>query len=324
MSIYESLLKKLGEELRRLGIIKNLLITTVKKYPTFIIVGAPRSGTTSLYHYLKATRGVYLPEQKYITYFIGKTSSSKLTEKEYLKHFSGVKNEKVIGEANAVYLADPDSPKLIKNKIPNAKIIILLRDPVERTFSEYNSDMMKEKINCAFSKAILENPPPGKNYPNRGICQKNNILERSLYYEQVKRYYDVFGAENVGVWFTEDLAKDPNQILKQIFNFLGIVAELPNTEHKYSKHSIPRNIIFKHILRHRKILKFLRIIIPVKKLRTRMSDYVYKDMPKPVMLDKDRATLENYFKNDVHNLQKLLNVELINSKGKWKMWKLET
>ena len=64
----------------------------VHTWPTFIIVGAPRAGTTSLYHYLRNTEGVYMPRTKYITHFIGKTKGKLLNEEKYLEHFPMLKD----------------------------------------------------------------------------------------------------------------------------------------------------------------------------------------------------------------------------------------
>ena len=282
----------------------------LNNWPTFIVVGAPRSGTTSLFRHLRSLKSVYLPEVKYITHFRGNNYSPQLNEKEYLEHFSNVTTEKIIGEVNPGYLSDPDSPKLIKKKIPDVKIIILLRDPIERTFSEYISDIAKEKINCSFSDAILENPPPVKDFPNTGLCQKNNILERSLYYEQVKRFFEIFGRENVGIWFVETLKENPISILQQIYGFLGITDEVKDMEQEFGQYSIPRNSMMKFILRNKQILKILRKIIPSPKLRESLSDFSYKKISKPVMLKKDRILLEEYFRKDTSNLHEILNMEI--------------
>jgi hypothetical protein len=251
-----------------------------------------------------------MPRTKYITHFIGKTKGKLLNEEKYLEHFSQVTNENIIGEANTAYLADPDSPKLIKNKIPNVKIIILLRDPVERTFSEYVSYMGKGKLNCPLDVAILEDPPQGKGFPVEGMCQKNGLLERGLYYEQVKRYLETFGSNQVGIWFAEDMQKNPNETIKQIFNFLGINAKMPDTSHKYNKYQIPRSRIFYYVLRNKTPAKILRVLIPTQKLRTKLIDLSFKEAVKPVMSNDARKKLENYFRSDVNKLENLLQTNL--------------
>ena len=274
------------------------------------MVGAPRSGTTSLYRYLRSLESVFLPTPKYITHFRGNRYTQKLTEKDYLQHFSGITNEKIIGEVNPGYLSDPDSSILIKKKIPNAKIIILLRDPVERTFSDYNSHIAKENLNCTFRDAIMETPPSGKNFPNTGITQKNHLLERSLYNEQVKRYLETFGVTNVGIWFTENLKQNPTKVLEDIHNFLGITENIKNID-QFAELAIPKNFIIKFILRKQSIFKILRkFVLPFPTLREKLGESSYKKISKPIMLKEQRIQLENYFKDDVSNLSLLLNMKI--------------
>ena len=109
-------------------------------WPTFFIVGAPRSGTTSLYNYLKTIPEIFMSPVKEPGYFIPNDFRG-FSEKKYLELFKNVKDEIVIGEASAGYLASQEAAFRIKKEIPNAKIIITLRDPVERTFSDYLNNL---------------------------------------------------------------------------------------------------------------------------------------------------------------------------------------
>ena len=253
-------------------------------YPNFLIVGGRRSGTTSLYKYLKATDGIFMPDKKYITFF--KTDDpNRLTEKQYLSYYSAVNDEKLIGEANATYLDDPESPRLIKEKIPNAKIIILLRNPVDRTHSDYLSSLSKNQITDSLEDIIK---------------QEHEILKRGLYYEQVKRYYDNFGKENVGIWFTEDL-KNKNKrkdILLEIFNFLGIHSELPAIcNEEYNNYRLSKNIITSLILKYGYLGKFIPYSI-----REKIHNAMLNNIKKPVLSDELRKKMEDYFYNDTQKL----------------------
>src|SRR6056297_3678088 len=104
------------------------------KKPNFFVVGAARSGTTTLYYTLKKHPDVFIQPLKEINYFL---SSNRRTWQEYLNLFEGVKNEKIIGEISPKYLYYKEVPKLIKRKINNPKILIQLRDPLERAISHY-------------------------------------------------------------------------------------------------------------------------------------------------------------------------------------------
>ena len=147
-------------------------------WPNFFIIGVDRGGTTSLYEYLKNIPEIFMSTPKEPWYFspvvrsvtpqaIGKCNS----EKSYLNLFKNVKNETVIGEASAVYWRDPESAKLIHEKIPNAKIIIVtasIDSDIEQKLVEENAsaiiwkpfDMEKvqktiERVKNGESKIIL-------------------------------------------------------------------------------------------------------------------------------------------------------------------------
>jgi len=115
----------------------------VSEWSNFFIVGAPKAGTTSLYQHLKNIPQIFMSPVKEPNFF----SITNIPEDHYLKpimnsekylsRFNGVLNEKIFGEATTLYLSDPKTPNLILKKSPNAKILISLRDPVERLFSNH-------------------------------------------------------------------------------------------------------------------------------------------------------------------------------------------
>jgi len=114
----------------------------MEKWPNFFIVGAAKAGTSSLFRYLKEIPGIYMPEFKEPHFFAPNPPKydnyKPMQDKtKYLDLFKESTSEKMIGEASASYLRNPESPKLIHSTIPDAKIIISLRDPVERAFSHY-------------------------------------------------------------------------------------------------------------------------------------------------------------------------------------------
>lgn len=259
-------------------------------YPNFLVVGGRRSGTTSLYKYLKATNGIFMPNEKYITFF-RTDDPKKLTEKEYLSYYSTVNDEKLIGEVNPTYLDDPESPKLIKEKIPNAKIIILLRNPVDRTYSDYLHHLEKNDFNISLDDVIKHQHP---------------ILTRGLYYGQVKRYYDNFGKKNVGIWFTDDL-KNKNKrkdILLEIFNFLGIDSDLPTIiNEEYNNYRISKNVITSLILKYGYLGKYLPYNI-----REKIRNGMLKNIKKPELSEELRKKMEDYFYNDTQKFIKLTGI----------------
>ena len=127
-----------------------------EKWPNLFIVGAPKAGTSSLYEYLKKIPGIYMSPIKEPHYFDIQTipTNHKLNpirdKKKYLSLFKKVKDEKIVGEASPGYLSDPQAPKLIHQVSPNARIIISLRNPVQRAFSEYLMYVNYGKLTTTF------------------------------------------------------------------------------------------------------------------------------------------------------------------------------
>ena len=161
-------------------------------WPNFFIVGAPRSGTTSLWEYLKKIPGIYLPKIKEPHYFSKNINSDLFLskpirdKKSYLELFKNAKNLDAIGDASPTYLWDPKTPKLIHDVIPDARIIISLRDPIYRAFSEYLSLRGLGSEKGSFLETI-----------RRSIQDEdyslNRIIQNGLYFKQVKRYLEIFG-----------------------------------------------------------------------------------------------------------------------------------
>src|ERR687883_42510 len=114
--------------------------------PNFFVVGAQKAGTTSLYYYLKQHPEVYMSPVKEPHFFEGMQSEFYRPGRkvmpvtclgDYQALFQGVSNEKAIGEASASCLYSPKAPALLKGAIPNAKLIAVLRNPVDRAYSNF-------------------------------------------------------------------------------------------------------------------------------------------------------------------------------------------
>ena len=166
----------------------------MNRWPNLFIVGAPKAGTHSLYEYLNQHPKVFMSPRKEPYFFCpimvpdgDKKSNPIRNEKEYLELFKESKNETMLGEATASYLGDPKSAELIHEKIPNAKIIIILRDPIDRAFSSYWG-LVKNGLKISFSDSIRK---------DFEILKMNEISQSYLYagfyFEQIKKYQNIFG-----------------------------------------------------------------------------------------------------------------------------------
>ena len=277
-------------------------------WPNFFIVGAAKAGTSSLYAYLKNTPGVYMSEHKEPHYFIDNMKPGYYDESKYLQLFKKIKNEKAIGEASTGYLIDPSSAKCIHDKIPDAKIIILLRDPVERAFSSYLMFTNRTKKDLSFPEIFLETF--GTEYGLK--YDKNPYLGRGLYSSQVKKYLEIFGEENVGIWFFEDMKKDAMQVVKGVLKFLKIDSLPPDNVSKiYNPYWVFRGKITKSLSSNTTIRKIIPIFLPTLTLRHLVFNKLFiKEAQKPKLPESERRKLENYYYDDVIALEKVLKKKI--------------
>ncbi len=204
-------------------------------WPNFFIVGAPRAGTTSLYEYLKKIPGVYMSPEKE-PHFFAKVLPDQFRigdKKSYLKLFEEVKNEKIIGEASTTYLRTRETPTLIHNKIPHAKIIISLREPIEQFVSSYFFNLHQRATKKSLHEVILA----------RTVDKSGNPINQINGYSfQVKRYLNIFGENQVKIIIFEEFIADPKKTLTKILKFLDIKDNLENFEAtKYNVRSIQNN-----------------------------------------------------------------------------------
>jgi hypothetical protein len=198
--------------------------------PNFLIVGAAKSGTTSLYRYLNQHPDIFMPEWKELSLFIGDPYGPLHRVKKpsyYQKAFSKAQNQSAIGEASTAYLFDEAAPKLIKEKLGSIRIIIILRDPVSMSYSLYNHQLRKEgemleTFEVALAKEQERWTDPLFKTKCYGWHANYYYYHRALYYQQVKRYLNSFGNDNVLILLFEELVAEPLNVVKDVFQFLEV------------------------------------------------------------------------------------------------------
>lgn len=278
----------------------------MEQWPNFFVVGAPRCGTTSLYEYLKYTKGVFMSTVKEPNHFAVSASNGVfLTEiigkkSKYLSLFKNVKDEIAVGEASPSYLRDPKAPNLIHQFVPKARIIIMLRDPVDRSFSTYLHYISLGKENSIFSVAIKKALESKDALPDA-------IIGASLYYEQVKRYLQIFGSKKVKIIIFEEFVKDTRTSLKEILEFLNIYSEPPDIiENIYNPFTVPRGKLAAQLIRNKIVREAGKNLLP-RSITPKLKKIFDKNAPKPKISDDDRNFLEDFFRDDVKKLQELLD-----------------
>jgi len=280
-----------------------------KNWPNFFIVGVAKAGTTTLYEYLKNTNGIHMSPVKEPRYFLSlkgehKTRKIQITdETKYLKLFSKVKDEKVIGEASSGYLQDPTTSKLIHEKVPNAKIIIMLRDPVQRAFSSYLMKKTNGQERRTFHQVIEDYMKLGK---HDGI-NVDRTISAGLYTSKVKRYVDTFGINNVKIVIFEEFIKDTFNQVKEVLNFLGINSEPPsNIGEVYNPYGEPKGKISEMMLSSDFVYKIGTKLFPQNIGWYLKKKLFQKDKEKPELSKEDGMFLQKFYQEDIDNLEKML------------------
>lgn len=278
------------------------------KVNTFI-VGAPKAGTTSLHYYLSQHQNVSMSSVKEPNFFSSKEVStlyydSKSINSTTLYHALFSEDKKVIGEASVSYLFYEDVPKRIYDYNDEAKIIIMLRDPVQRALSHY---LMDSRLGFC-DKDLKEIISRKEAYPQ--FFQQ--FVELGLYHDQLERYLSVFGKDKVKIVFYSDFKKDTPRIMDDITAFL----ELEKMEYNYTIQNpflSPTSPFISFLYKFKFIRKSVKFLLSKKSVEMIKKIFFLKKT-KPVFSDELKSNIRAYFLADIEKLEKLLEVDL----SRWK------
>jgi len=280
----------------------------MEKWPNFFIVGAAKAGTTSLYNYLQQVPEVYMSPTKEPRYFTRTKDEyfdipMNYDKKKYLKLFDGVKDEIAIGEATARYLNDPESAKFIHKVVPDARILISLRDPVEKAFSFYL--MLSQSFETRSFHDVIHCEKSSKKYSLTKL-----YLDSSMYCKQVERYLQTFGKDNVKVLIFEEWINNPVESINDVLKFLGVNNNVKSlVREKYNPFRGARGTSSKFLMSNPIIRKIIFNLVPFQG-KVLLKKIVTKKEKKPKLSNEDRCFLEKFYKEDVKNLEILLGRKL--------------
>ena len=275
----------------------------------FFIVGAPKAGTTSLYHYLSEHPQVEMSSQKEPDYFSDKAiheqgmyyAKNRVNTLDKYESLFVQKESVVYGEASVSYLFYENVAEDIKKYNPNAKIIIMLRNPIERAFSHYLMDYRLGLISDSFENVLAKI----SKHKNAHLFYQQYI-EVSKYSKQIQRYLDFFEKDSILFIDYEDFKINVSKTVDQVYNFLHISTEFAadiNTKH--NTFTMPKNKVIRLIYSFvflRKILTFLFPIYLVKNIRV----LLFKSDKKPELLKETRSLLSIIFNDDIKKMEEVL------------------
>jgi hypothetical protein len=283
--------------------------------PNFLIVGAMKSGTTALYYYLEQHPDVYMSPVKEPNFFSQgpENAAGAVTHiGAYRDLFGGVSGETAIGEASHSYLYEPRAAAEIKRFIPGAKLIAILRNPVDRAYSHF-LHMVRNGTEPLddFAQALQEDEV--RVHSERTF---QDYIGRGLYYNQLKRYFGTFPREQVRVYLYEDLSGAPISTVQDAFRFLEVDDSfVPDVSLQRNVSGYPKYNTLDRVLRSQSRVKHaLKIYLPAR-LRWRLSQ-AFDDLktrnlvePPPIQPEVRRQLIEVY-REDVLKVQELIHRDL--------------
>ncbi|MEE8154906.1 MAG: sulfotransferase [Phycisphaerales bacterium] len=300
--------------------------------PNFLIIGAAKSGTTSLMKYVGQHPHVFMCPVKTHFFYLGDDPSLirdtpdgwfrrpviETTRSGYEARFESAGDASAIGETCDTYLPSERAAKRIHQYIPDAKLIAILREPAGRAFSSYTHMLRDGEETLSFADGLAQEP--------KRIAEDRAPIwqyrQRGYYYQQLKIYMDLFGRERVRVYVYDDLCADVDGLLRDIFEFLGVdPGQKIDTSLRYNVSGTPRTgalrTLHHGITQPNRFKSLLRSILPKRMARTIarhvIQGFQMRALEKPEFPDDVRRALIEDFREDILKLQDLLQRDL----SKW-------
>jgi hypothetical protein len=185
--------------------------------PDFLIIGAQKAGTTALYAYLRWHPGITGPSWKEVSFFDRHYDRG---ERWYRGQFPLRARGRLVGEASPGYLFHPLAPARVKETVPDARLIALLRNPVDRALSQYHFEVALGREPLSFDEALDAEPERLRADPQ--AWWDHGYVARGRYAEQLERWWLAFPREQLLVLTSEELAADPGRTYARVLAFLGV------------------------------------------------------------------------------------------------------
>lgn len=316
--------------------------------PNFFVIGAPRAGTTSLYEYLNAHPDIFMSTVKEPDFFASTAwddvhplggepeerpvrddieRSAELTNEfpGYERLFRGANSQSRLGEASAIYLGHPTAAWHLRSYFPDARFVVVLRDPTERAFShvvhakrvyaEQGVDSpegaegrsIDEEFERAVDVAMLEG------MPENTVSEPEIWVRAGFYHAHLTRWFELFPRDRFALFLFEDLATDPDGVMRAIYEHLGVDDSftLP-TKEAFNASVVPKNQrVFRMFTTANPVMKRARDLAPTRvhafAVRTRNR---YLGRGKPQVEDELSTKLRSIYRDDTERLQQLIDRDL--------------
>jgi len=299
------------------------MATQNDRMPNFLIIGAARSGTSSLYEYMNQHPDIFFSANKEPLFFAfdgdtvdfkGPGDDRQVNIKTvtdlgaYRKLFSNVTTEQAIGEASADYLYAEKAPACIRRYIPEVKLIAVLRNPVERAYS-------------SFLYTIRDDREPLRDFA-QALAQEDariaahweyiwHYRRMGFYFQHLSRYYSLFDRRQIKIYLNEELRQDTSSVLRDAFSFLEVDDTFqPDVSVRYNEGGVPKRRLLNYLLtRQSRFKSLLKPLMPAFVMQ-KFIQLKHSNLDKPELADEIRLELAGGYKEDILKLQDLIQKDL--------------
>lgn len=290
--------------------------------PTFLIIGAARSGTTALYDLVRQHPRVFMSAIKEPNYFAfegepldwrgpGKefVNNSVARWEDYCALFAPAAEGMARGEASPLYLWAPQAARRIKARLPDVKMVAVLRNPVEQAFSHYlyARAQMIEPLDSF--EAALEAEPQRLRDHWQPLFQYSSFPR---YGEQLERFYAEFPEDRLQIFLYEDYRSDPAAMLRRIFGFIGVEDRFePDFTRETNMGGQPRHAWLQAlVMRPNPVASLAALVVPPDARRAIRDMVSRRNLARDAMPARARALLVERLSDDISRLQRLLKRDL--------------
>jgi hypothetical protein len=268
--------------------------------PNFLIIGAAKAGTTTLHTYQRPHPQIFMPartEQRFFAY--GGTGDDYTfpvkSLADYEGYFAGVTDETAIGEATPRYLRTPAAAGRIREILPDCRLIVSLRNPVERAFSSYVMGVRNRTVEGArtFTEALHAIPSLQRGYAG-----------------DLAVYFDRFDRAQFHILRFEDLVRDPVAVAQALYGVLGVATDfVPEVERVSNPGGLPKNKALHRLLSSKPVMDLGKRLVP-ERLLGAAKTLRNQNLEKQRMTPEERQAALAVFRDDILKTQEIIGQDL--------------
>lgn len=270
-------------------------MTADSRLPSFVIIGAVKAATTWIHNQLQANPAIFLPGPE--PHFFSQDHHRGIDH--YRRLFHAASPEQILGEKSADYFAHPTAPARLAKVMPGARLVLQLRNPVDRAYSDYK---------MLYRRGTVTGPPEA--YLHSGTTRHHRFLRDGLYAEHLARWLEHFDREQIRVLLFEDVKAQPTQVVATVCEHIGApyhfsdeVGTAPRNDSSAQFLPLPVRTALAPLKEAARPLRGKPVFEGVRRLFAREIQY-------PPLVDTTRRQMADYYAADIARLETMIDRDL--------------